>query len=116
MAVLLFLSALLVTGSFVLGVRRNRPLRKIVTEPSGAAGELTPARVRSMLREKACVDINSAGKERIMSLPGIGEVLAGRIMEYRNTEGRFRRREDLLKVKGIGETIFRNIEGYIELK
>lgn len=49
------------------------------------------------------VDINTAGIEELQSLPGIGPALAGRIVEHRRENGPFRRVEDLLEVKGIGE-------------
>lgn len=55
------------------------------------------------LQALTLVDLNSAGVEELMRLPGIGEVLARRIVEDRRTNGPYTRVEDLLRVKGIGE-------------
>jgi competence protein ComEA len=59
------------------------------------------------------IDINRAETWLLEALPGIGEVLAQRIVDYRNDNGPFRRIEDLLKVNGIGEATFENIEDFI---
>jgi len=48
------------------------------------------------------VHINSAGKAELMSLPGVGEVMAERIMLDRQDNGIFRTIEDLERVRGIG--------------
>jgi len=47
------------------------------------------------------------------ALPGIGEVTAQAIMDYRSENGPFKRTEDLLKVTGIGPAIFEKIKDYI---
>ena len=49
------------------------------------------------------LDINRATVEELQGLPGIGEVLARRVVERRTARGSFSRVEDLLEVKGIGE-------------
>ena len=52
------------------------------------------------------VNINTASKEELMTLSGIGEAYAERIIQYRSTNGSFQTPEDILKVKGIGQKIF----------
>ena len=59
------------------------------------------------------IDINRAEPWLLEALPGIGEVLAQRIVDYRSENGPFRRIEDLLKVSGIGEATFEKIKDYI---
>ena len=49
------------------------------------------------------LDINQASKEELCALSGIGEVLAGRIVDYRTENGPFTLIDDLLNVSGIGE-------------
>jgi len=49
------------------------------------------------------VDINTAGVEELQELPGIGPALARKIVEHRQENGPFRRIEDLLEIRGIGE-------------
>ena len=59
------------------------------------------------------IDINRAEPWLLEALPGIGEVLAQRIVDYRSQNGPFRTIEDLLKISGIGEGTFDKIKDYI---
>ncbi|MBR6700549.1 MAG: helix-hairpin-helix domain-containing protein [Firmicutes bacterium] len=59
------------------------------------------------------VNINTAGKEDLMKLPGIGESYAEAIIEYRNTNGTFKANEDVMNVTGIGEAKYENIKDMI---
>ena len=59
------------------------------------------------------VNLNAASAEELQSLPGIGEVLAARIIEYREQSGPFACPEELMAVKGIGESLFDAVSGRI---
>jgi len=59
------------------------------------------------------VDINRAEPWLLEALPGIGEIRAQAIVDYRNENGEFKRVEDLLQVKGIGQGTLDKIKDYI---
>jgi competence protein ComEA len=59
------------------------------------------------------IDINHATQSELERLPGIGAGYAARIIEHRARYGKFRRKEQLLIVPGIGEKRFRKIEKFI---
>ena len=59
------------------------------------------------------VNINTAGKEELEGLPGIGPVLAQRIIDYRQEHDRFRSVYELTSVKGIGSRTLRRFEGLV---
>ena len=61
------------------------------------------------------VNINTASKEELMSLKGIGEATAEAIIEYRK-ENKFIKIEDIKNVKGIGDKKFESIKEDIEVK
>ena len=52
------------------------------------------------------IDLNTATVEQLMTLDRIGEVVAQRIVAYRDQNGPFAVVEDLMKVKGVGEKVF----------
>ncbi len=52
---------------------------------------------------RALININRADEETLMMIHGIGEVLAERIIDYRDENGAFESEDELLAVKGIGE-------------
>lgn len=62
------------------------------------------------------ININKASKEELTELPGIGPVLAQRIIVFREKRGYFSSFQDILKVKGIGEKKLQKIIPYISLR
>lgn len=61
----------------------------------------------------AKININSASVDELTELPGIGPALAGRIVEYREQNGDFESIEEIMAVRGIGESVFSKIREYI---
>lgn len=66
--------------------------------------------------KKNLVNINKADENELMTLPGIGESKAKSILEYRNSHGDFKKIEDIMKISGIKEGLFRKIEDEISVK
>lgn len=62
------------------------------------------------------VNINIANEEKLKSLPGVGESMAKRIIDYRNKNGKFNSIEDIKKVTGIGDSKYENIKEYLTIK
>ncbi len=60
--------------------------------------------------------LNSATAQELEELPGIGETLAARIIEYREQNGPFSELEELDNVYGIGDSILERISGYLTLE
>ena len=61
------------------------------------------------------ININLAGREELMSLPGIGAAKAEAILEYRKKNGSFQKPEDLMNVSGIGESLFEKLRDRIRI-
>jgi competence protein ComEA len=71
-----------------------------------AAQTASAARVGKPVATAAVVNINTAPAADIERLPGIGAKTAARIVEYREKNGPFKKVEDLMNVRGIGEKNF----------
>lgn len=61
------------------------------------------------------ININTASKEELMTLPGIGEAKAMAILTYRQQNGPFSSIEEVKQVEGIKEAVFSKIKVYIEI-
>jgi competence ComEA-like helix-hairpin-helix protein len=59
------------------------------------------------------LNINTASAAELEQLPGVGKVIAERIVSYREQYGRFRRPEELLMVNGVSDRKFREIRAMI---
>lgn len=61
------------------------------------------------------VNINTADKETLMTIPGIGESKADAIISYRNEYGNFSKVEDLMNISGIKEGVFNKIKAHVKV-
>ncbi len=61
------------------------------------------------------VDVNLSPPDSLELVPGIGPVLAGRIISFRDSAGPFAKLDDVMKVEGIGRVTFEKIKPYLEI-
>ena len=73
----------------------------------------TPSTRATVPQTNKKININTADVYALMTLEGIGEKYAQKIIEYRNANGPYMRIEELLNVPGIGETRFAKIKDFI---
>ena len=81
----------------------------VLEEPQYAAAQ-PPGALRS---GDGRININTASKSELKDLPGIGDVLAGRIIDYRNQYGAFSSIDGIMRVSGIGEKRYEAIRDKI---
>jgi competence protein ComEA len=78
----------------------------VAAQTAGAQDAPRPATAAA----SAPINLNSASVAQLETLPGIGRAVAERIVEYRQKNGAFKKPEDLMNVRGIGE------KGFLKLK
>lgn len=89
------------TLGFFLG--RNSGHETVVVSVPEATRKALPVPSAEAPEAASPVNINTAALDELMELPGIGQVYAQRILDYRKEHGSFSSTEELLNVKGIGE-------------
>ena len=105
--VLICCCALAFTGGLFIGRNMNHADIQISTLPAQAPETTTTTVATAPQR----VNINTAGLTELQTLPGIGPVLAQRILDYRQENGPFSALSELTNVSGIGE---KTLEGILD--
>ncbi len=84
----------------------------VVGAPPGSPAMVAPAPADTAT---PVLDLNTATSQQLEQLPGVGEVLARRITEYRDSHGGFRDIEQLREVSGIGERKYAEMKDKVRL-
>ena len=82
-----------------------------------AKAENTPSmQIQDTNTKQDVININTATQEELDTLPGIGPATATKIIEYRKEKGKFKQKEEIKEVSGIGEAKYEKIKEYISIK
>ena len=103
------------TGVFLCGLLGLFFQDQTQMQAMGIATEIAVPQ-EEILPDLSPLDLNAATPEELAQLPGIGEELARRIVEYRESRGPFETAEQLMEVPGIGEGKFAALEGRITVE
>ena len=90
----------------MLGIVAALTLFMALAAPAGAAAPSAAAAPDK-------ININTAGVDEFVALPGIGRAYAERIVEYRQKNGPFKKVEELMNVRGVGEKNFLKLKPQI---
>lgn len=120
---------LTVRGAVSIGRRLMDPLAELVKIDPKSIGvgqyqhDVNQPKLQKKLGEvvESCVnfvgvELNTASKELLSYISGVGNVLAKNIVEYRNQHGAFRSREELKKVPRFGEKAFEQAAGFLRIR
>ncbi len=89
------------------------PAKEIIFQEIPAAENSAPNKSAKFAQNNSLININTADKDELTKLRGVGPVIADRILEYRQNNGAFENIEDIKKVKGIGPKTFEKMKDSI---
>ena len=95
--------------------RYNEKLEKEIVQTEPGVGIIQEG-INTTSKKDSKVNINTANKEKLATLPGIGEGTAEKIIEYRSKTGKFKIIDEIKKIPGIGESKFKSLKDKITIK
>ena len=116
--ILISIIFILLCMSTVLGTLLNRSLSSEYIKQEGSdatelfgSGDSIISSKTEFITDK--ININTASKDELKRLKGIGEAIAQNIIDYRDEDGNFDSIEEIINVKGIGKAKFEDIKDHI---
>lgn len=95
--------------------RYNEKLEKEIVQTEPGVGIIQEG-INTTSKKDSKININTANKEKLATLPGIGEGTAEKIIEYRSKTGKFKTIDEIKKIPGIGESKFKSLKDKITIK
>jgi competence protein ComEA len=109
-----FVTVLVLAGSLPLSAQRGqRPQRETTPPPTASAPKAASATPVPSGATTDVINLNTATATQIATLPGIGPKAAELIVQYRQKNGNFRKVEEIMNVRGIGEKTFLKLKNRI---
>ncbi|MFP4522265.1 MAG: ComEA family DNA-binding protein [Fibrobacterota bacterium] len=108
--IVIFLSAAFIIGFAADAFFFTEPAEIVFEKPEAVYKE---PQEESLAESESEVNINTAGIEKLRTLPGIGPITAGAIVRYREKNGDFIKKKDIVKVRGIGKAKLESIIDFI---
>ena len=113
-----------VTGLGPKSVERLKPYLRVAGSGGGGSASVRArawpsaeeGRKAAATVPGALVDLNRATAEELRALPGIGPVMADRIVALRKERGRFRKLEELMEVRGVGAKTFARLKPLMKIR
>ncbi len=101
--------SIILVALLALTLSTCKPHRDVPNNNSSSQPQIDQPSVSQSQTHKQCVDLNTATAQQLKDLPGIGDVMAQRVIDYRERHGRFRRTEDIIIIEGFSEKRYRAI-------
>lgn len=89
---------------------------KIIIPTKGETVDKSGAEAQNSIEVDDLIDINSADSKTLTTLPGIGDVIAGNIIKYREENGGFNSVDEIQKVPRIGKVTYENMKDLITIR
>ena len=101
-------------GTQIYIPRINEDLNQVnlISDGAGVGVVITDSNVEENEVDSK-VNINTASKEKLETLPGVGETTAQKIIDYREANGKFKTIEDIKNVRGIGDAKYESLKDKI---
>ena len=115
--ILILISVYVLGMNFYIKLDRVDDIKDSVPQTTQAENTKTAQQEDEELKSiQDKINLNVATESELRSIDGIGEKLAKRIIDKRDSIGRFTAVEQLLEIEGIGENIFDKIKDYVTVE